>query len=146
VSSEAKKLRPGLKISAAVFGSYPGCRDSVAQEWPAWVKAGHLDFVCPMDYTGSDAEFVSQVKSQKKLVGGRIPLYPGIGATASRVALAPDRVVGQIHYARTLGADGFTIFNFDRGTAESIVPGVGLGAGSQRAVPPHRAPHTSRGA
>jgi uncharacterized lipoprotein YddW (UPF0748 family) len=146
VSSEAKKLRPGLKISAAVFGSYPGCRESAAQDWPAWVKAGHLDFVCPMDYTNSDAEFVSLVKSQKELVGGRIPLYPGIGATASRAALAPDRVVGQVHYARTLGADGFTIFNFDRGTAEAIVPGVGLGAGSQRAVPPHRAPHTSRGA
>ena len=90
-----------------------------------------------MDYTESDAEFVSLVKNQKKLVGGRIPIYPGIGATASRIALAPDRVVGQIHYARTLGAGGFTIFNFDRGTAESIVPGVGLGAGSQRAVPPH---------
>jgi uncharacterized lipoprotein YddW (UPF0748 family) len=146
VSGAAKKLRPGLNISAAVFGSYPGCRESVAQDWPAWVKAGYLDFVCPMDYTGSDADFVSLVKSQKKLVGGRIPLYPGIGATASRAALAPDRVAGQIHYARTLGADGFTIFNFDRGTAEVIVPGVGLGAGSQQAIPPHRTPHTSRGA
>ena len=51
VSREAKKIRPGLKISAAVFGSYPGCRESVAQDWPAWIKAGYLDFVCPMDYT-----------------------------------------------------------------------------------------------
>ena len=59
VSREAKKIRPGLKISAAVFGSYPGCRESVAQDWPAWVKAGYLDFVCPMDYTTSDEEFAS---------------------------------------------------------------------------------------
>jgi uncharacterized lipoprotein YddW (UPF0748 family) len=138
VSEQARKLRPDLKISAAVFGSYPGCRESVAQDWPEWVKAGYLDFLCPMDYTESDAEFAALVRSQIKLVGGRVPVYPGIGATASHAALTPDRVVGQIHYARTLGADGFTIFNLDRGTAESIVPAVGCGAGARRAVPPHR--------
>ena len=66
-----------------MFGSYPACRESVAQDWPAWVKAGYLDFVCPMDYTASDAEFVSLVRSQMKLIGGRVPLYPGIGATAT---------------------------------------------------------------
>ena len=65
-------------------------------------------------------------------------MYPGIGATASRSALSPDRVVGQIHEARSLRAAGFTIFNLDRGTIGEIVPAVGLGAGSQPAVPPHR--------
>lgn len=138
VHGGAKKLRPELKISAAVFGSYPACRDSVAQDWPQWVKAGYLDFVCPMDYSNSDEFFVSLVKSQLKLVGGRIPVYPGIGATASNSTLPADRVVGQIHHARSLGAAGFTIFNFHRSTAESIVPGVGQGAGAQKAVPPHR--------
>ena len=85
VSREAKRLRPGLKISAAVFGSYPGCRESVAQDWPAWVKAGYLDFVCPMDYTADDAELASLVRSQMKLIGGRVPLYVGIGATATGI-------------------------------------------------------------
>ena len=83
VSREARQLRPGLKISAAVFGAYPSCRESVAQDWPAWIKAGYLDFVCPMDYTARDAEFVSLVTSQMKLIEGRVPLYPGIGATAT---------------------------------------------------------------
>jgi len=137
VHREGKKLRPQLKISAAVFGGYPGCRDSVAQDWPAWIKAGYLDYVCPMDYTTSATEFRALVENQLKLVGGRIPVYPGIGATASSSTLSPDRVVGQIHIARSLGAAGFTIFNFDRGTAQSIIPGIGLGAGAQRAVPPH---------
>jgi uncharacterized lipoprotein YddW (UPF0748 family) len=140
VSREARAVRPGLKISAAVFGSYPGCRESVAQDWVAWVKAGYVDFLCPMDYTVSDAEFVSLVRSQLKLIDGRVPLYPGIGATATGMSLTPDRVVGQIHHARLVGAAGFTIFNFDPGTAASIVPGVGLGAGAQRAAPPHHNP------
>ncbi len=138
VHREAKKIKPQIKISAAVFGSYPACRESVGQDWPEWIKAGYLDFVCPMDYTESDLGFITLVANQLELVGGRIPIYPGIGATASRSALSVDRVVGQIHHARALGASGFTIFNLSRGTIQDIVPGVGLGVGSQPAVPPHR--------
>jgi uncharacterized lipoprotein YddW (UPF0748 family) len=140
VHREAKKLRPELKVSAAVFGAYPACRDSVGQDWPEWIKAGWLDFVCPMDYSESDLEFASLIENQLKLVGGRIPVYPGIGATASRSALSADRVVGQVHHARSLGAAGFTVFEFNPRTAQSIIPGVGLGAGAQKAVPPHRTP------
>jgi uncharacterized lipoprotein YddW (UPF0748 family) len=135
VSREARTIRPGLKISAAVFGSYPGCRESVAQDWPEWVRASYLDFICPMDYTASDTTFASLVGSQMKLIEGRVPLYPGIGATATDSKLTPDRVVGQILVARSLGAAGFAIFNLDARTAASIVPGVGLGVGVRHAVP-----------
>ena len=137
VSREARKIRPGLKISAAVFGSYPACRASVAQDWPAWIEAGDLDFICPMDYSASDAAFGSLVRSQIKLTAGRVPVYAGIGATATPSTLAPDRVVGQILLARSLGAAGFTIFNFEPSTAAAIVPAVGLGTGSRKAAPPH---------
>jgi uncharacterized lipoprotein YddW (UPF0748 family) len=138
VHRDAKKIKPQIRISAAVFGAYPACRESVGQDWPEWIKAGYLDFVCPMDYTESDLGFITLVSNQLQLIEGRIPIYPGIGATASRSALSVDRVVGQIHHARSLGASGFTIFNLDRGTIQGIVPGVGLGAGAKTAVPPHR--------
>ena len=138
VRREVKKIRPDVKLSAAVFGGYPDCRREVAQDWPAWIKAGYLDFVCPMDYAQSDEVFAGLVREQVKLVEGRVPIYAGIGATASNSALPADRVVGQINCARRLGAAGFSIFNFDRGTAGSILPGVGLGVGRRPAVPPHR--------
>ncbi len=133
VHREGKKLRPELAISAAVFGQYPGCRESVAQDWPAWVKAGYVDFLCPMDYTGSDEQFSNMVENQLKLVGGRVPVYPGIGASAP--GLEPDRVVGQILHARRLGAPGFTVFEFSARTVDTIASGVGLGAGRQKAAP-----------
>jgi uncharacterized lipoprotein YddW (UPF0748 family) len=133
VHREAKQIRPEIKISAAVFGGYPDCRASVAQDWPKWVKAGYLDFVCPMDYTQSDLYFASLVKNQLRLVDNRIPVYPGIGAWR----LPPDRTVGQIHLARTLGASGFTIFNFNADAAAAVLPSVGLGAGRERAEPFH---------
>ena len=134
VHDEAKKIKPNLKISAAVFGAYPGCRESVGQDWVAWVEAGYVDFLCPMDYNTSDTAFVGLVENQLKLVGGRVPVYPGIGAW---LLGSPDRVVGQIYHARALGAPGFTVFNLDEGAAREMLPGVGLGAGSQRATPPH---------
>ena len=133
VHREAKKIKPDIKISAAVFGSYPSCRESVGQDWPEWIKAGYLDFVCPMDYTQSDLSFTNLVADQLRRVDGRIPVYPGIGAWR----LTPDRVVGQIHHARSLGAPGFTIFNLDAGAATSVLPAVAAGAGSQPAIPPH---------
>jgi uncharacterized lipoprotein YddW (UPF0748 family) len=134
VHDEAKKIRSDLKISAAVFGAYPDCRASVAQDWPEWIRAGYLDFVCPMDYTQSDLNFIGLVSNQLKLVEGRIPIYPGVG----QWRLSDDRTVGQIYHARRLGADGFTIFNLTRGSAESAVPAIGAGVGAQKAIPPHR--------
>jgi uncharacterized lipoprotein YddW (UPF0748 family) len=137
VSRRAREIRPGIRISAAVFGAYPDCRKSVGQDWPEWIKAGYLDFVCPMDYTEDDAVFSRLVRRQVGLVDGRVPLYPGIGATASRSKLTPEHALEQIRRARTLGANGFVIFNLDGKTAVSIVPEVGRGLGTaDRCVAP----------
>jgi len=134
VHREAKRLRPEIKLSAAVFGSYPDCRRSVGQDWVAWVRAGYLDFLCPMDYTTSELKFTNLVENQLRLVERRVPVYPGIGAWR----LEPDRVVGQIYHARRLGAPGFTIFNFQPDAARSLLPAIAQGAGSESAKPPHR--------
>jgi uncharacterized lipoprotein YddW (UPF0748 family) len=135
VHREVKKIKPSVKISAAVFSDYPRCRESVGQDWVAWVKAGYLDFVCPMDYTRSDTELINMAANQLKLVESHVPVYPGIGAWQLG---APDRVVSQILAVRSLGAAGFTVFNLDTAAAEEILPAIKMGAGAHRAVPPHR--------
>jgi uncharacterized lipoprotein YddW (UPF0748 family) len=126
-SREAKRVRPGIKISAAVFGDYPSCRQSVGQDWVAWAKAGCVDFLCPMDYTASDDTLVDLVASQVSLVAGRVPIYAGIGATAVKPPLTAQQVLGQVEKARSLGASGFAIFNLDGKTIETLVPEVGKG-------------------
>ncbi len=135
VHDEAKQMRPDIQISAAVFAAYPSCRESVAQDWPEWIKAGYLDFVCPMDYTQSDAEFTKLVSNQLKLVAGRIPVYPGIG----QWRLPEDRTVGQIFLARQLGAPGFTVFDLSAESIKSAVPAIQVGIGSVKAQSPHTA-------
>jgi len=134
---EVRAIKPDCKISAAVFGSYPGCRESVGQDWVYWVQQGWLDFVCPMDYQVSDASFASLVANQMSLVGGRIPLYPGIGAWR---LITPDRVAGQVRIARGVGADGFILFNYSRDLAETVAPALGEAMLAQPAGMPHNAP------
>ena len=135
VHRDMKKIRPEAKLSAAVFGDYPECRREVAQDWPLWIRQGYLDFVCPMDYTKDDEQFTRLVRKQVKLVAGRVPIYAGIGIAGDY--LPPDRVVGQIHIARSLGAGGFSIFALNASTAASLVPAIGQGVGRTPARPPH---------
>ncbi|MBC7330042.1 family 10 glycosylhydrolase [bacterium] len=116
VSEEARKIKPSIKISAAVFQDYPNCREYVGQDWKLWVESGYLDFVCPMDYTDSNAKFETLVKNQKEIIKGKIPLYPGIGAFIIPV----EQVLQQIEIARNLGADGFIIFNYDARLVEYL--------------------------
>jgi uncharacterized lipoprotein YddW (UPF0748 family) len=130
VSEEAHRIRPGIKVSAAVFPNWPACRDEIGQDWCGWVRDGYLDFVCPMDYTASNREFRIRVQVQREAVGGRIPLYPGIGASAP--GLDPVQVIEQVAIAREEGVPGFIIFNYDPTTAAEHLPLLGKGATAKR--------------
>jgi len=127
VHSAVKGKNLKAKISAAVFPAYPQCKQWVLQDWALWIERGYLDFVCPMDYTASPAQFGSYVKSQLEQTGHKIPMYPGIGATATSIQLKPEEVALQIEVARLSGADGFTIFNLNRATISAIPPALATG-------------------
>jgi uncharacterized lipoprotein YddW (UPF0748 family) len=117
VRDTAKAVRaakPKVRISAAVFSDYPGCMESVGQDWVKWCKAGWLDFVCPMDYADSDTRFTNLVKNQVALVAGKVPVYAGIG----QFIMPDDQVVGQMEIARREGAKGFVLFNMGKDLAE----------------------------
>ncbi|MDW8025226.1 MAG: family 10 glycosylhydrolase [Armatimonadota bacterium] len=130
VSEAARKLKPNIKISAAVFRDYPRCRETVGQDWLLWVERGYLDFVCPMNYMADMALFKETVERQLKFVSGKAPLYPGIGASAP--GLTPVEVVQQIQIARGLGAKGFIIFNYDVAVAENVLPALSVGTTAER--------------
>jgi uncharacterized lipoprotein YddW (UPF0748 family) len=126
VSTQARAVRPGIKISAAVFPHWHSCRESIGQDWLLWVRKGWLDFVCPMDYTASDREFQVRIQGQRDLVAGRIPLYPGIGASAP--GLPVEQVIRQVQLVRREKLPGFMLFNFDARLATQHLPALGQGA------------------
>ncbi|MDE0018137.1 MAG: family 10 glycosylhydrolase [Candidatus Poribacteria bacterium] len=135
-----KRLReadPKIKISAAVFGWYPGCITTIGQDWIAWAKAGYVDFVCPMNYTESTDYFTELLVNQLALMPKDVAIYPGIGATASNSLLTPDAVVEQIYLSRNLGASGWTIFDYSLDISETVLPAFTIGVTKRKAKPPH---------
>jgi len=108
VHEAVRRAAPMCMISAAVFKNYPQCRDSVGQDWKLWIEKGYLDFVCPMDYTGSDAQFANSVRNQLNVVGGKVPCYPGIGLLKHS---SPADAIRQIQITRRLKTGGFVLWS-----------------------------------
>lgn len=124
VSGEAHRLRPGIKVSAAVFGEWDSTGESIAQDTVAWLRRGWLDFVCPMNYTNSNAGLERLLRMQEPLTPAGIPLYVGLGAWQHE---SPARTVEQIELVRRLGGDGFICFAHNLRFAETTLPALGKG-------------------
>ncbi len=125
-SEEVRKVRPGIKVSAAVFRNWEVDSRVVMQDWKLWCEKGWLDFVCPMDYTMNDGTYDSWVRTQKVLAGPA-GIVPGIGASASHASLGADGVISQINITRKHGTKGFIIFNYGENEAKTTIPLLGLG-------------------
>lgn len=127
VSKELRAMKPGIKLSAAVWGNYPGCIGSVGQDWAKWLKEGLVDFVCPMNYTVDATHFANLVNSQLGLPNARGRIYPGLGVTADESQLRPDQVIEQVSALRRLGAPGFMLFDMSYTLREETLPTLRLG-------------------
>lgn len=123
VSGEAHKLKPTLKVSAAVWGAWKNSRESIGQDTKAWIDAGYLDFVCPMNYEGDDNVFAELVRKQVEATNHKIQLYAGIG---SQKLTGPDQLLRQVGLARELGADGFVVFNLTEKLSTQFLPSLRL--------------------
>jgi uncharacterized lipoprotein YddW (UPF0748 family) len=126
VSEQAHAIKPRIKLSAAVFQRWNTDRDSVGQDWKLWCDRGYLDFVCPMDYTPINTQFVGLMTEQLTWAG-KVPCYPGLGPSVSPARFGPDRVVEQINLTRKHHTHGFIIFNYGVRESEELVPMLGLG-------------------
>lgn len=127
VSEDIHKLKPALKVSAAVFRNWDTDRHWVMQDWKLWCERGYLDFVCPMDYTENDGTYEGWMKRQKEL-SGKAGFVPGIGASSTNNDLSADRVINQINLTRRYDAQGFIIFNYGEKEANTLLPLLKLGA------------------
>jgi len=126
VAKGARKIRPKIRISAAVFKNWPADRDRIGQDWKAWCDRGYLDFVCPMDYTPHTGSFRQAVARQVKWAAN-VPVCPGIGLSTWGDPTDVCKVIAQINAARRAGAKGFTIFNYGPAEAADVLPMLSRG-------------------
>jgi uncharacterized lipoprotein YddW (UPF0748 family) len=126
VAERARQIRPGIRISAAVFYNWLTDRDAVGQDWKLWCEQGYLDFVCPMDYTPSGSHFRRLIEQQLGWAG-KVPCYPGIGLSTWSDPTDICGLIEKINITRQLKTGGFTIFNYGPAEATQVLPLLGAG-------------------
>lgn len=118
VSRAVRSANPEVRISAAVWNDPDIGRAEFGQDWPGWVKSGYLDFVCPMSYTTSDALLRKWTRKQKKEVGGKVPIYSGLGVYLLKT---PGQLARQIRIVRDEDMPGFVLYNYTDRVGKSFL-------------------------
>jgi uncharacterized lipoprotein YddW (UPF0748 family) len=123
-----KETRPNATLSAAVFPSAKS-RDRVLQDAEGWMRRGLIDWVFPMTYEDSDADFrdlideayalfrtggvtsgkgravVSRTSQPLETSTSKVVCFPGVGAYKHKTA---DQTARQLSMCRA----GFALFSY----------------------------------
>lgn len=132
---DLRRIAPRMQLSAAVYPGYPGCRDSIGQDWGAWAKRDLVDFLCPMSYTEKTSQMREWCRTQASFPEVRRKLVPGIGVTANESRLNAAQVLDQISVIRAESLKGYLLFDANRTLEAEILPYLGMGASSNSRIP-----------
>lgn len=121
--AKVKGARPAAWFTVAVLGKYPSCVESVGQDWKAWLNAGLVDYIVPMNYSADLAKYDSFIAVQSQSRGHARRTISGIGVTANGLNLAAWKVNRQVASARAAGLAGVAFFDLDE-TLLRILPSV----------------------
>jgi uncharacterized lipoprotein YddW (UPF0748 family) len=106
-STQLRRIRPDIKISAAVFGSSRGARlSTIQQDWETWVEKGWVDILNPMVYSSNTPKLVESINYINQAIGTKALVYPGIAIRQ----LEGDDLLEQIYAIKDYGLIGNTIF------------------------------------
>lgn len=107
VSEMARKLRPEIKLSAAVFPMKREARIvAIQQDWETWVDNGWIDVLNPMSYTSSPEKLQSIYEAVCHSPQKHVLVYPGI----SLKYLDGGSLIAQLDALRQKGSLGSTMF------------------------------------
>ncbi len=119
LTATARKVRPGLTCSAAVFSDLVRAREEKAQDWQAWLQNGSIDYICAMNYVTDPAVFAGLVRRQLTWAGGSQRVVAGIGSWKFTDANA---LWEQIRASRQLGVLGISLFSYDDAEERRFLP------------------------
>jgi uncharacterized lipoprotein YddW (UPF0748 family) len=123
LASSARRSRPGVAVSAAVFSDLERARVEKAQDWKLWLDRGYVDYVCTMTYTPDLRDFEMKVRKQQAWATQRSKVVVGIGAWKfDRMS----QLAAQITMTRQLGAPGFVLFSYDDAEARNFLPNLAV--------------------
>lgn len=127
VTAARQRVKSSKWLTAAVYGKYPQCVSSVGQDWERWIDLGLVNYVVPMNYTGSLSDFENLLKQQSRTRTHTQRTIIGIGVTANESRLDARDVINQINLTRKYGFPGNSLFDLDTVLEKSILPYLKLG-------------------
>ncbi len=126
-----KQKAPRVTLSAAVYGKYPACVDSVGQDWISWLRMGLIDHALPMNYTEDLTTLSDWLGTQTANPRLARKVLCGIGVTATESRLGPISVLRQIETARKAKCGGFVLFDLDETLRKTILPVLSEGVSKE---------------
>jgi uncharacterized lipoprotein YddW (UPF0748 family) len=108
IAAEARRLRPGLVVSAAVVKDFERGRGVFLQDALKWLERGWVDEIVPMSYE-REAEVFAAGACQALADAGAGKVLPGIGV---HLFSSSGQLAGQVLAARRLGARGYVLFAY----------------------------------
>ncbi len=121
VRKAAKAVRAAnsnIVFTAAVFPT-PESAARRNQDWPAWVREGLVDYVCPMIYTESAAEFRAQLASCLAVAPAE-RILPGIGTGADESQTDAATAAAEVKEAAGVNCRGAAFFTLNDSLLEIL--------------------------
>ena len=123
ISQQLRAAHPGIRLSAAVYPTPASAADN-AQDWPAWIRDNHLDFVSPMLYTADAGQFASMLDLALAAAPSPSRILPGIGTGADESQLDALSTARQILVSRQKKTAGFALFQLDSDLTTRTLPSL----------------------
>ena len=117
-SKAVRAANADLVFSAAVFPT-PESAALRNQDWPAWVREGLVDYVCPMIYTESPAAFRAQLAACAAAAPAD-RILPGIGTGADESQTDAPTTAEEVSEAVRAGCRGAAFFTLDDSLLEIL--------------------------
>ena len=121
LSRQLRAAHPSIRLSAAVYPT-PASAAENAQDWPSWIRDGHLDYVSPMLYTADADRFASMLDLALAAAPSPSMILPGIGTGADESQLDALSTARQIQVTRQKQTAGFALFQLDSDLATRTLP------------------------
>jgi uncharacterized lipoprotein YddW (UPF0748 family) len=107
VSTTLRQMKPGIRLSAAVYAMPRRLRImAIQQEWETWVANGWVDTLNPMTYVTSAKELTNTAGYVRESTADRALVFPGLSIRQLDTA----GLVEQLDSARETGTLGTTMF------------------------------------
>ncbi|MFO7768926.1 MAG: family 10 glycosylhydrolase [bacterium] len=108
IAADARRIAPGLVLTAAVVDRYERAVGIFAQDPAAWTAPGVLDYVIPMAYTPRPAEFADIMHGWLEVLS---PLEVAAGISLDETEGMPGAVAAQVHRSVMDGVRGHVFFS-----------------------------------